>query len=153
SGHARLDVVGRVADAGRRPGHAGALGAGVYADDQAGLLAGAPDRVVEAVAIRHARAGAEHDRLDLPMPGQAVCVVGGLVRVVGRDRQRDDEALVTARPVLERPVVEGAAERGRVVRVGDDRGRVGVAAGQERTVDVPDVEVYLLERLVVVAAR
>ena len=60
----------------------------------------------------------------------------------------DDQALVAGDPVLQRPVVEGAAERGGEVGIGEDRGAVDARPGQQGVVDVPEVEVLVAQLLV-----
>ncbi len=61
---------------------------------------------------------------------------------------RHHQPLVPLHPVLDRPVIEGATERRREIRVGQDGGAVGARPRQEHFIDIPEIEVLLAQPFV-----
>ena len=112
-------------------GDADALEVRVHDDRQAELVGGGPERVVNGVAVRDSRAARKEDADELVAVAEAADLVGRCRGVLRRHDEHAAQARLLLQPVLEEPVVVGAAqarcqvgvredgERGRLVRLDD----------------------------------
>jgi hypothetical protein len=76
--------------------------------------------VVEAVAVRHPAPGRNHHGLDPRIVAQPLDLRDRQPRVIDADRHRHHETVVPLQPVLNGPIIEGAAEIGGKIRIGQD---------------------------------
>ena len=125
-----LDVEVGVARGRHGAGDAGALVVRVHVTGSDELVRGLPDRVVDRVAVRDARAAGQEDADELVAPADAADLLRGLVRVLCRDRDQPAQPRLLLEVRLERPVVVGGRELRGEHRVGQDAERAGDVVGR-----------------------
>ena len=142
-----LDVVVGHPRRGDGRGDAHALVVRVHRDGKAELVGGRPQRVVHGVAVRDARTPRQEHPDELVATAEPADLVGRCLGVLRGHDEHPAQARLLLQPVLEQPVVVGAAEPCREVRVGEDgeRGRLVRLDDPER--HLVHVEVALAEQV------
>ena len=106
-----------------------------------------PDGMIEAIAVGHARAQRHHHGGGVGSISQPVNLFSRLSGIRWRHQNGVDDTLVAPEPMLNRPIVERAAQRGRPIRIGQPRVAVeGRRTGEQRDINVPAVQVLLLQK-------
>ena len=144
AGHAHLQIVGGVAGRGGRRGEAGALAAEVDAHGQSVALAGFVDGVIDAIAERMQAAGGHQYLGYAGVIAEAVDLGRGLLGVGGRNVNGSAQTVVLGHPLIQRPIVVGAAVGGSVIDGGIHGHTVWPAgAGEDGHVDAVVVQMLL----------